>query len=41
MDNKAKRKLPNGRTLAFILQNDSGSTGLRFSLALSILTRRI
>ena len=41
LDSKAKRKFPNGRQLAFIFQNASTTTGLRFSLALSILTRRI
>ena len=40
IDSKDKRKIANGQQLAFIFQNASTSTGLRFSLALSILVTR-
>ena len=40
IDTKGKRKIPNGTQLAFVIENASSVFGLRFALALSILTMR-
>ena len=40
IDSKDKRRIPDGKQLAFILQNANTTTGIRFSVALSILVAR-
>ena len=40
IDSKGKRRIPDGKQLAFILQNASTTTDMRFSVALSILVAR-
>ena len=40
IDSKDKRRIPDGKQLAFILQNASTTTDMRFSVALSILVAR-